>query len=220
MSSLEAADDELFARPRQRHIQQAAALLQRLLFGRLFRRPDLFGGVLVGHRVHDGAIIRVQKVAALARRIGQGCGVRQDDDVGFQPLGAVHGHHAHLVAAAVHVALDLGVALFHPMQEALQAGGVERFIGQRQREEFVDGVIGFGAQPPDQPLAHAVMHQRGGIEFVRRFVVGLGAHFLQEGMCEAEHGVLALAHFQFAPQRALAVDAQRVELFFGQAKHG
>ena len=113
LSSLEAADVELFARPRQRHIEQAAVLLQRLR-----RAASLaaltFSGASASAIGKTTAILRVQKIAALARRIGQGGGVGQDDDVGLQALGAVHGHHAHLVAAALHVALDLGVARARP----------------------------------------------------------------------------------------------------------
>ena len=47
-------------------------------------------------------------------------GVGEDDDRRLKALGAVHGHHPHLVARHLHVALHLGCGGAQPGDEALQ----------------------------------------------------------------------------------------------------
>ena len=56
----------------------------------------------------------------MARMDRGGAGIDQEDDVGLEPLGAVHGHHADLVAERFGVALDVGLGRVEPVEEALQ----------------------------------------------------------------------------------------------------
>ena len=48
----------------------------------------------------------------------------------------MHGHNAHGTAARFHIALNVLTALSQPMNKALQAGRVPRFIGQGQAQQF------------------------------------------------------------------------------------
>ena len=106
------------------------------------------------------AILRIQKMSLVGDGFGDGGGVRQDHDVGLQTLGAMHRHHAHFVAAALHVALDLRAAALDPVQEAFQRRRVRRFIGEGEREEFVDRVAGFVPEPLQKPEALSAHDQR------------------------------------------------------------
>ncbi len=86
-----------------------------------------------------------------------GCrgGIGQDHDWRLEPLGAVHGQHAHLAHALVEIALHLGLAGDQPMQEALERGRMVRLEGERRFQELVERILGLRTQPRQQPLPPA-----------------------------------------------------------------
>ena len=114
---------------------------------RLVRAPSAMAGDVVGARCRPGerAVFKLQqpRIARAGRRRG---GVGEDHRVGLQPLGAVHGHHPHLVARHLHVALDLAFRRAQPGEEALQRRRLARLVVEREIEEFVERVVGFRAR--------------------------------------------------------------------------
>ena len=113
------------------------------------------------------ALRQVDQLQALGIRRRRG-GVDQEDDRRLQPLGAVHGHDADFVARDFHVALHFGVGGAQPRHKALQRGRRLALIAQRQFEKFVERVVGFMAEPPQDPRAAAVAAEQPGIERKRR----------------------------------------------------
>ena len=79
------------------------------------------------------AVFGDEEIAAAA---GAGDHVGQDDHGGFEALGAVDGHHAHLVLRAGEFALHLAAAPFDGVEEELQAG---RFVGVEGGGAIDDG---------------------------------------------------------------------------------
>ena len=127
-------------------------------------------------------------------------GVGQDHDIGFQALGAVHGHHADRAAALLHVALDVGGALLEPVQETLERGRMRTLMRQRKRQEFVDGIGGLRAQPCGQAPAQALA-ERAGVKLEGRQKIRLTEHIRKEPMRAFEDGAFVSAGAQFFPQR-------------------
>ena len=80
----------------------------------------------------------------------------------------MHRHDADFVARDFHVALDLGVGGAQPRHEALQRGRRLPLIAERQLEKLVERVIGFMAEPLQDPRAAAVAAEQPGIEGKRR----------------------------------------------------
>ena len=103
---------------------------------------------------------------ALRRRRGVG----EDHDRRFQPLGAVHRHHPHLVARHLHVALDLGLALRAARRRSPAATASRALVVEREIEELVERVVGFVAEPRQDALAPAVGAEQARIERERRCV--------------------------------------------------
>ncbi len=86
----------------------------------------------------------------------RGAAVDQEDHRRLQTLGGMHGHDADLVAALVHLALDLGAGVFERRQEGLQPRQAGALLGQAEAQELVEDVAGLVAEPRDHLLAHAV----------------------------------------------------------------
>ena len=125
------ADDQELPRPCRRHIQQPP------VFAHLAQSRRFLGGGDLGclQRFVDAeedAIIAIeQRFASLMVRDLRGVG--QYYNIGFQPLGAVHRHHAHRPAAMLHVAFDVGGAFLEPAQETFQRWRMRTLMRQRQR---------------------------------------------------------------------------------------
>ena len=171
-----AADDQAVGRPRHRHIEQAAVFVLGLAQHRGAGRGDR--GRIVGLPAgpdHDAGRVRLRialrqmdqlQPLGIRRRRG---GVDQEHDGRLQPLGAVHRHDADFVARDFHVALHFGVGGAQPRHKALQRGRRLALIAQGEFEKFVERVVGFMAEPLQDPLAAAVAAEQPGIERERRF---------------------------------------------------
>ena len=101
---------------------------------------------------------------------GRRRGVDQKHHRRFQALGAMHGHDADFVARDFHVALHLGVGGAQPRHETLQRGRRLSLIAQRQFEKFVQRVVGFMPEPPQDSRAAAVAAEQPGVERERRLL--------------------------------------------------
>ena len=64
----------------------------------------------------------------------------------------MHGHHPHLVARDLHVALDLGFGGAQPGDEALQRRRLAPLVVEREVEEFVERVVRLRAEPREECL--------------------------------------------------------------------
>ena len=76
---------------------------------------------------------------------GQGTGVGQEHDGRLQALGAVDGQHPDLVTAAFHLALDLRLARFKPVQEAFERRLMFALEIKGKAQERVDRLARLGA---------------------------------------------------------------------------
>ena len=207
------ADAEPIAGAGQRHIEQPAMLaLQFLIGGQPCGARDL--GRVLAAQGKQHPILGVEQTFAAVQPARHGGGVGQDHDIGFQPLGAMHRHHPHFIAAAFHVALDLDAACFHPVQEAFQRRGMAAFMGERQTEKFLDRIGRFRAQPGKQPFAAAQCGEGVRIKLKGRRIVGAFQHLRQELMGGGEG---ALLRAQRLPQIAGAIVRQREDIVFPKA---
>ena len=78
-------------------------------------------------------------------------GIGQEHDRRLEALGAVHGHHAHLVAPLLHVALHLARRPRAGRRESrCSDGGARVVVGERQVEELVDRVGRLGPEAGQQ----------------------------------------------------------------------
>ncbi len=85
----------------------------------------------------------------------------------------MHRQDAHLAAAVlIEVALDLAAARLEPVQEALQRGALGPLVLQRPRQQLVDRVGRFAAQPFQQAPTAAFGTEGRGKKVERRDVVG------------------------------------------------
>ena len=117
-------------------------------------------------------------------------GVDQEDDVGFEPLGAVHGHHADLVAERFGVALDLGLGRVEPVRESPPATGRRICsMGERLGEELVEHVLGLGAETHEEAPATLLRAEDAGEEGMRVEIVGRRPPGLELRPCRDEVGV-------------------------------
>ena len=64
----------------------------------------------------------------------------------------MHRHDADLVAALIHLALDLGAGTFERRQEGFQPRQAGAFLGEAEVQELVEDVAGFRSEPGDHPL--------------------------------------------------------------------
>ena len=96
--------------------------------------------------------------------VGGGAGVRQEDDRRFEPLAGVDGQDAHAFGLDLHVTLDLGVGGFDLGEKIVQRRRLTALMRQRQRQEFVDRVGGFGSETAGQGSPPAVLAQEQRIE--------------------------------------------------------
>ena len=62
----------------------------------------------------------------------------------------MHGHHADFVARDFHVAFDLGARLPQPGEEALQRRRLAPLVIEREIEELVERIVGFGTEPGEK----------------------------------------------------------------------
>ncbi len=106
-----------------------------------------------------------------ALRVAVRAGVGEDDDGGFEALGAVHGHDADGVAGLLGVALELAGVELQPVEEAFEGGGVAALVGQGLAEEGLDGLGGVGAEAGQEALAAAAGAQDVGVELEGRHEV-------------------------------------------------
>src|SRR6185312_14922055 len=131
--------------------------------------------------------------------------VRKEDDRRLQPFGAVHGEDTHLVAPALlEVALDLGLSSGEPMQKALQRGSMHALIGERQRQELVERILGLVAQPRESRAPATARAQYLGKKLIGRREIGARQQCAEELRRSGKKRMLANAPAQFAPERALA----------------
>src|SRR5947207_1443162 len=75
----------------------------------------------------------------MARRGGRRVG--EDNNRRFQPFGAVHGHHPHLVARNLHVALDLRIGAAQPGDKTLQRRRLLALDYERRETPSLQGFI-------------------------------------------------------------------------------
>ncbi len=163
---LETADVKPLLRPRQRHIEQAPMLVQRLRIRRLLGSLHGKRCNRIRHREQD-AVIGIEQLPLL--RVGsRSRRIRQDHYVGLKPLRPMYCHHANLIAPAFHVALDLGPTAFDPMQEAFQRRRVLHLVRKGKRKKFLDCVTRLRAQPRKQLQPHPANGQNLRVEFIRR----------------------------------------------------
>ena len=126
--ALGAAHDQPVDRARHRDIEQPAVLVLGLAARRSRAAATgatsvAFGPAQTKRSGAPGAPSgrqRQQPRLALRRPRRRRRGVGEDHDRRLQPLGAVHGHHPHLVAGDLHVALHVGPGRAQPGDEALQ----------------------------------------------------------------------------------------------------
>ena len=175
LSPLRAADDQPFGRARHRHVKQPPVFVARLASAAsraaaigadvvVLRRRPRPSGRRARHRLLRRQRQQSRRMPALRRRRGVG----EDDDRRLQPLGAVHGHHAHLVALHLHVALDLGLRRAQPGDEALQRRRLRAFVVEREIEEFVERVGGLMSEPREEFAAALLGAEQPGVERERR----------------------------------------------------
>ena len=109
-----------------------------------------------------GPLAQLDREAAafLARRIEGRIG--QDHQRCLQPLGTMHGHQPHFVAALDLLALDLDVAAVEPVEKALQRRDMVALEGQCRGQQLVERVDRRMAEPRQQFAAtlHRSRHDR------------------------------------------------------------
>ena len=89
-----------------------------------------------------------QQLNRVVRLLGRvRCDIGQNDHGGLQTLCAVDGHNPDLLAAAIALAFDFGVATVKPCDELLQTPAVLLFKLQRGVQHFLNGYQYLIAQP-------------------------------------------------------------------------
>ena len=171
--ALIARDNEALSRAGHRDIEQAPVLA-----GLSRARLDPRGGDRVGvlrRPLGPGEERRLRRLRrreahqlGLEPRVEGGAGVRQKDDRRLEPLAGVDGQHPHPFALDLHVALDLNLRRFDLAQKIVQRRRLALLVRQRQGQEFVDRVGGFGSEPAEQRPPAAVLPKQERIEGERR----------------------------------------------------
>ena len=160
-----AGDDEALGRAGHGDIEKSA-MFARLSVSRLGSRGGDRVGVL-GRLPGPGE----QRRFARPRRrephqlgfvpgVGAAARVGQKDDRRLEPLAGVDRQHAHALRLDLHVALDLDVGRFDLGEKIVQRRRLALLVRQRQGQEFVDRVGGFGAEPADQRPPAAVLAEQ------------------------------------------------------------
>ena len=109
-------------------------------------------------------------------------GVRQDHDLGFQPLCAMHRHHPYPLPRRLGLPFDVDLIGVQPDQKAGQAGHVAAFIGQRLVQQLIDRLLGLIAQPGNQTAAAIVADQHALQQIIGPQIIDLSAHIGQKGL--------------------------------------
>ena len=100
------------------------------------------------------------------RRLGR---VGEDHDRRFQALGAMHGHHPHLVARDLHVALHFASWRRAARRQSPAAtASSRRLVVEREVEKFVERIDRFGAEPRQNLRAAAIGAEHVRVEGKRR----------------------------------------------------
>ena len=175
------ADDQPLPRAGQGDVEQPAALEADRPPAALPRRAASACGQSSRRTRHAGSpSSRRSTGGRIPAVLGDG-GVGQDDDRRLQPLGAMHGHHPHLVDALLAAALDRHHVAVEPGEEARERRRLDALVGERLVEQRVDAVLGLGAEARDEPAPPVVPHQHPRDQLERPQEVGLGAQLVERG---------------------------------------
>ena len=146
----------------QCYIKQPVALL-RLRF--VPHRPrlgeDLRLLLLAGRPDRQRPADIVQGRAVIAR---PGRLIDDQNQRRFEPLGAMHGHHADFAPLGFQIAADLALGAGKALQKGREGRRLRMFGGERFREEGVDRVTRLDPQPRHQTPAPALGAKQGGKE--------------------------------------------------------
>ena len=82
------------------------------------------------------------------------------DDRRLEPFAGVDGQHSHALRLDLHVAFDFDVGRLDLAQKIMQRRRLALLVGQRQGQEFVDWVGGFGPEPANQRSPAAVLAEQ------------------------------------------------------------
>ncbi len=217
--ALPAADIKPVFGARQRHIQQAVIFLIALHRDAITQTRNH-----IGFQCHTWQPIH-QVAIFLPEQVGRLCwylhGIGQEYDGRLQALGPMHRHDPDLVTAALFkVTLDFGVACHQPVQKPLQGRRMIGFVAHGKVKEFVNRVVCFDPEPPDQTCAHPARiitapTQKFGKQFERTFVIHTSQPFEQEfiGRKEGRIGIITACLFaQGKPKGARTVMGNRKQL--------
>src|SRR5512142_739317 len=113
----------------------------------------------------------------------------------------MHRHDAHLVAALLHVALDLDIAAAKLIDEALQRRRRLAVIDEREVEEFVDRLGRLGPESDQRALAHHLPFgtEQLGEELVWRQEIGARKPRAQALVSLGEAGIAAGSLLEHRP---------------------
>ena len=171
-------DDQPGPRPRHRHIQQPQAFLRiprHLPLSQSLNLRWTAGGGGLPHRPFR--LVHIEMIAVWRLVVG---GVRQDHDLGLQPLGTMHRHHPDPLPRGFGLPLDLDLIGIQPDQESGQARHVVAFIGQRLVQQLVNRLLGLFAQPRDKATAAIMADQDPFQQIIGAQKVDLPAHIGQK----------------------------------------
>ena len=124
--------------------------------------------------------------------------------------------------AVLHVALDLLRAGFQPVQETFQRRRVLAFVGQGERQELLDRVVGVQPEARQQQLPPAatapIALQDLGVKLVGRHEVGARHEVSQVRTRRADRRIAFGVLGKRAPQRPFSVVGQSKKLVLAQAQ--
>ena len=146
----DSAEDQAVPRTGQPHIEQAVELAARVPAA-VLPGPGLGLAVLVTRaEPEEGSVMGPDQARPPGIREGH---VRQDDDRGFKPLGAVGGHDPHLVRpGGVHLPGHVDIQPVQVGGIALQVPGPGLFEFQGLLQEHPEGLLGLPAKAGQEPL--------------------------------------------------------------------
>ena len=128
------------------------------------RRLDMIDARRAFDRPHDWIrqAVRTREVRELddaSRRIAarSDCArIGKENDRRFEAFGAMHGHHAHLITAVIHVAFHFRLAGAELGKELRQRRRRAVIEAQGQVKKFVDGIRRFRAETRQHLFAPAI----------------------------------------------------------------
>ena len=145
-----AADDEAILRARERDVEQAAMFPESAGFGDGAESGAEFD--VAGFRAGpDRRAVFGDEDAVAFAAMGGAC-VGQDDDGGFEALGAVDSHHADFILRAGEFALHFAATAFDGVEEDLEAGGVACVEGGGAVDQGGDGFARGAAEAGEDQL--------------------------------------------------------------------